>query len=240
MKVWAIVGATLCLATAGCASLDFTPRSKTAQQTDMSGYFAERLEVGRAHLAAGRPTKAIEAFRQASYNNALAPEAFNGMAVAYSTLGRDDVARDLFARAADLDPTDQRYWRNLARVDERIMLAKQTPRLAPPAAEATVVAPTATAAAEEDDAPQARPLRMAKAKEVFIRTLPASQASGAKVPEKKLEGAIVRSAILVTAPRPRSDYPIRVNVTPTRKIAAASRQAEGTTSLPIRIFLNKN
>ncbi|PKP61740.1 MAG: hypothetical protein CVT87_07135 [Alphaproteobacteria bacterium HGW-Alphaproteobacteria-9] len=81
---------------------------------------------------------------------------------------------------------------------------------------------------------------MAKAKEVFIRTLPDSQASGAKVPEKKLEGAIVRSAILVTAPRPRSDYPIRVNVTPTRKIAAASRQTEGTTSLPIRIILNKN
>ncbi len=228
MKVWVIVGATLCLATGGCASFDFAPRSKVAQQADMSGYFAERLDVGRAHLAAGRPTKAIEAFRQASYNRALAPEAFNGMAVAYSTLGRDDVARDLFARAADLDPTDQRYWRNLARVDERIMLAQQTPPAEPPATEAAVNA----AAAPADDAPQTRPVRLAKAKEVFIRTLPAGQTSGAKVPEKKLEGAVVRSAIVVTAPRPRADYPIRINVTPSRKIAAAS--------LPIRIILDKN
>ncbi len=227
MKVWVIVGATLCLATGGCASFDFAPRSKVAQQADMSGYFAERLDVGRAHLAAGRPTKAIEAFRQASYNPALAPEAFNGMAVAYSTLGRDDVARDLFARAADLDPTDQRYWRNLARVDERIMLTQHTPPAEPPATEVAV-----DAAAPTDDAPQTRPLRMAKAKEVFIRTLSPGQTSGAKVPEKKLEGAAVRSTIVVTAPRPRDDYPIRVNVTPSRKIAAAS--------LPIRIILDKN
>jgi tetratricopeptide (TPR) repeat protein len=83
----------------------------------MSDYFQARLDAGRYHLSRGRPAQAAIAFRQASYDRARAGEAFNGMAVAYSRLGRPDLARTYFNLAVAADPDDARYRRNLARLE---------------------------------------------------------------------------------------------------------------------------
>lgn len=239
MKVGTIASVMLCLVmTTGCGSMDFGSRPKVQQQADMSAYFKDRLADGREHLEAGRPTKAIEAFRQASYDPAVAPEAFNGMAVAYSQLGRDDVARELFVRAVDLDPTDQRFARNLAKVDERIMLAQQVTlsEITPvdtaetdPAAGAVAAAPIVS--------PRTGTMRVARAKEVFIRTLPVAETPRAIVAGRKPEGAIVRSALITVTPKSRSAYPVRIELTSPRKGAAATWRSAGKTSFPIRLSL---
>lgn len=101
----------------GCAMFSDVPKSSVAATPlDMSDYFDQRLEQGRQHLAANRPTLAIEAFRQASYDERNSADAYNGMAVAYTMLGRDDVAERLFLRAIEADPTEPKYARNLARL----------------------------------------------------------------------------------------------------------------------------
>lgn len=99
---------------------------------DLSDYYAQRLADGQVHLKAGQPTRAIEAFRQASYSAAHAPSAYNGMAVAYARIGREDVARKLFHRAIALAPTDARFARNLARLDSGTLAAPAL-AAAPPA-----------------------------------------------------------------------------------------------------------
>ena len=103
-----------------CSPVNFgSKHSNSVSSVDMSDYFATRLAVGKQHLAQNRPTKAIDAFRQASYDQRHAADAYNGMAVAYTMLGRDDVAHRLFERAIEANPMDQRYVRNLARLNSK-------------------------------------------------------------------------------------------------------------------------
>ena len=110
--------AAIGLSLAGCGMFRSADvRASSAEQVDMAGYFAERLETGRGLLRAGHLTKAIDAFRQASYDPRFAAEATNGMAVAYTKLGRDDVARKLFLKAIAAAPEDGRFSRNLARLE---------------------------------------------------------------------------------------------------------------------------
>ena len=76
---------------------------------------SEELEQGRAALRAGHPARAIELFRLAALNETVAPDAFNGMAVAYTKLGRADLAERYFKTAMTLDSSNPRYAANLAR-----------------------------------------------------------------------------------------------------------------------------
>ena len=243
MGKWVIVGAMLCLTTAGCGAIDFTPRARSAQQVDMSDYFAQRLEAGREHLAGGHPTKAIEAFRQASYNPAFAPEAYNGMAVAYAAIGRQDVARDMFVRAIDLDPNDMRFRRNLAKVDEQIMLARQAvpAKAEPVAAPAGPVVQTAALEVAKPRVQAARPLALkhAKVREVFIRTQTAAPAPTLRVAERKIDGALVRAPIMLGQAKPQAAQPIHIQLTGARKFAAAPRSTGATPAGPVRIYLDK-
>ncbi len=88
-----------------------------AADLDLSNYFRVRLEAGRNHLLRQRPAQAVNAFRQASHDPALAGEAFNGIGVAYARLGRPDVARRYFGLAISANPQEGRYQRNLARLE---------------------------------------------------------------------------------------------------------------------------
>lgn len=119
MKIRLMTCAAILVVTSGCAALGLNgPKSAAVRgSVDMAPYFAQRLESGREYLRAQQPAKAIEAFRQASYDPQFAAEAYNGMGVAYAMLGRADTARDLFARAIERNPTDQRFARNLERVN---------------------------------------------------------------------------------------------------------------------------
>jgi len=247
MRVWAIAGAVLCLTTTGCGVIDLAPRSRSARQVDMSDYFAQRLEAGRAHLANGYPTKAIEAFRQASYNPAFAPDAYNGMAVAYVSLGRQDVARDMFVRAIDLDPTDMRFQRNLAKVEEQIMLAKRSaPETTLAAAPKdpdppTTMGPVVAVAGPRGAKAGPIPTTTAKIREVFIRTAPqapvAQPALAARVPV----GTSRRTPMMVGQAQPKPPaQPVVVGAGKPAKLAVSvSTLAGRNANRHVRIYLNK-
>ncbi len=213
----------------------------------MGDYFASRLETGRMHLKQGNLTKAIEAFRQASYDPETAPEAFNGMAVAYSQLGRNDVARDLFMRAIEKDPVDQRYWRNLARVDEQIMLAQKLPS-AQPGTGVVPIEGTASSSLAEAKAPaqaepvrrvQAATLRTARARETFITTSGAEAAPSVNTLKPAVQRTAALPAGVTVERRPGgSQYPVRIELTTAKKPAVALRRRTGAISYPIRVALD--
>jgi len=94
----------------GCQALGIgSPR--TARVSDDANLAAqardignEQLEAGRTALTEGRTADAIEAFMLA----------YNGLAVAYSRLGRTDLTERFFLTAAALAPDETRYRSNLA------------------------------------------------------------------------------------------------------------------------------
>lgn len=75
-----------------------------------------RLELGRTALKAGAPGTAIYHFERAVLDPQQAPEAYNGMGVAYAQLGREDLAERFFNAALMLRPNDERIARNLDRL----------------------------------------------------------------------------------------------------------------------------
>jgi len=83
-------------------------------EIDMTSYYAQRLAAGRQHLERGQVAAAANAFRQASYHPQYAAQAYNGMAIAYDRLGRDDLAERFFGLAIKTDPSEAAYARNFA------------------------------------------------------------------------------------------------------------------------------
>lgn len=247
MRVFAIAGAVLCLTTAGCGVIDLAPRSHSARQVDMSDYFAQRLDAGRAHLANGYPTKAIEAFRQASYNPAFAPDAYNGMAVAYASLGRQDVARDMFVRAIDLDPTDMRFRRNLAKVEEQIMLAKRSAPETTPAAtptdrdNAATMGPVVAVAGPRGGKAGSIPTTTAKVREVFIRTAPPAPAAQPALAARVPVGTSRRMPIMVgqAQPKPPAQAVVIQARKPAKLAVSVSTLTGRNANRHVRIYLNK-
>jgi len=77
---------------------------------------AKATEEGRLNLAQGQTGLAIEAFQRALSLGPPSATALNGMGVAYARLGRPDVAERFFREAIVIDPQDQRYAKNLARL----------------------------------------------------------------------------------------------------------------------------
>ena len=75
---------------------------------------AAQLAEGRRLLKEGRTVDAIESFMLAKAFPQHAPAAFNGLAVAYSRLGRTDLTERFFLTAVALAPEDDRYRSNLA------------------------------------------------------------------------------------------------------------------------------
>ncbi len=114
--------ATLVLAAtalSGCQSISnffaFNKGRAEAPLATNAVFGAEELENGRAALRAGYPARAIEQFRLAALNEEVSADAFNGMAVAYTKLGRADLAERYFKMAVTIDSSNPRYAANLAR-----------------------------------------------------------------------------------------------------------------------------
>lgn len=121
MSKRAIAAALLMTSLGGCTIFGGAGKSGMASSdTDLSSYFDERLAAGRGYLEAGLPARAVTAFRQASYDADRAAEAYNGMGVAYAMQGRPDVARRMFGKAVKANPYDERFSRNLARLETRL------------------------------------------------------------------------------------------------------------------------
>lgn len=111
--------AVLALALGGCQLLGIGgPRAARAPvQADpaiLANFGSDQLSEGRKALTEGRTVDAINAFMLAKSFQEHTPAAYNGLAVAYSRLGREDLAERFFLTAAALDPDDPRYRSNLA------------------------------------------------------------------------------------------------------------------------------
>ena len=107
----------------GCQSfvsaLGFGPRDHERRAEATTPVFGNsELERGRAALKAGYPGNAIAQFRLAALNEKAAPDAFNGMAVAYAKLGRADLAERYFKMAVSLDSANPKFAANLQRFYE--------------------------------------------------------------------------------------------------------------------------
>lgn len=144
----------LALTLGGCQALGFggaQMASTTMREAPAVDLGAEVLAEGRAALEAGRTTDAIDAFMLAKAYPVHAPAAYNGLAVAYSRLGRTDLTERFFLTAVGLAPDEAKYRTNLA-----LFYSKNAqPRIAEPA---LVVAPVqatavALAAVSSPDAP---------------------------------------------------------------------------------------
>lgn len=72
--------------------------------------------AGRTHLQAQRNGLAIEAFNRAIAQGEPAAPALNGLGVAYSRLGRTDVAYRFFSQAVRAEPENPVFARNLVRL----------------------------------------------------------------------------------------------------------------------------
>lgn len=74
----------------------------------------ESLVRARSYLAARQYGLAIELFKAAGRDPALAAESLNGLAIAYDGIGRADLAERYFQKALAQDAGDERTRRNLA------------------------------------------------------------------------------------------------------------------------------
>lgn len=72
--------------------------------------------AGRTHLQAQRNGLAIEAFNRAIAQGEPAAPALNGLGVAYSRIGRADVAYRFFSQAVRAEPENPVFARNLVRL----------------------------------------------------------------------------------------------------------------------------
>lgn len=98
------------------------------------------LQAGRENLRANRSGLAIESFNLALASGEDPAAAYNGLAVAYSRIGRTDLAYRFFKKAMNSDPLNPIYSRNLAMLIDSPSFTLQTmaqadrSAVAPPAA----------------------------------------------------------------------------------------------------------
>ena len=94
----------ICLLAAGCASGP-APRP-LARGFDAGRGVADPYADGKRHLAEGNYELAVQRFGQALAHDRLSLDALNGLAIAYTRLGRFDSAENQFERALQIEPTN--------------------------------------------------------------------------------------------------------------------------------------
>lgn len=103
----------------GCQSI-FGFHSRTAsalprlEQRLPDDFGSMQLAAGRKALGEGRTADAVDSFMVARLYPADAAAAYNGLAVAYSRMGRADLTERFFKKAIALAPQDGDYQANLA------------------------------------------------------------------------------------------------------------------------------
>ncbi|MDR7102641.1 tetratricopeptide repeat protein [Croceicoccus sp. BE223] len=232
--------------------------SLSAQDFDMSEYFERRLATGRAELKAGRPTQAVVAFRQASYDPRYAGEAYNGMAIAYAQIGRDDLAASFFARAVAAAPEDERFARNLARLEGRglmptlpdaapVEMAVNDPALptasladavAPVAAVPTAAAPAASVVQPAARTARAEPRKRELTGAVRVERAPATQLARASTGQVRIGAEASGAVHLAEKGHPNVGITVEGRNSSLRVAQLARRGAQARKAYPIRIVLN--
>ncbi|MBL0925058.1 MAG: hypothetical protein IBJ12_11410 [Sphingomonadaceae bacterium] len=111
---------------------------------------ASMLQRGRAQLDAGLDALAIESFRAEIRFNPESADAYNGLAVAYGRIGRDDLAQRYFETALAKDPSNEKVQANLARLTGNAPALAQSEKVEP--LEHKVLEPISVTATEGSDA----------------------------------------------------------------------------------------
>jgi len=116
IRTLSCIGAALALG--GCQSfigaLGFGPKQSAQVDQRAEAFGSQELEHGRLAMKQGHIAFAIQQFRMAALNERTAPDAFNGLGVAYAKLGRADLAERYFKTALELDSSNPKYAANLA------------------------------------------------------------------------------------------------------------------------------
>lgn len=95
------------------------------------------LEDGKQFLRSGAVGSAIVALQKAATDPAAAPEAHNGLAVAYALLGRGDLAERFFQLAILENPGETKFSANLAKFYQSAEAALARKQVLPVPAEVT-------------------------------------------------------------------------------------------------------
>lgn len=107
--------AALAVSLGGCQSIvDTFGFARTSSASTYQVGQAD-LDEGREHLRAGRVGNAIAPLHRAALNPQTSGDALNALGVAYTKLGRADLAERYFMAAVNTDRTNERYAANLAR-----------------------------------------------------------------------------------------------------------------------------
>ena len=110
---------------AGCQSTRWhgaatsTPHAPMITSATAPDAGAAQLAAGREALDAGNVSAAVTAFRNAKLFPEHAAAAYNGLAVAYSRIGRSDLTERFFRQAIALAPENERFAENLARFERK-------------------------------------------------------------------------------------------------------------------------
>lgn len=224
------------IGTSGC-QLFAGPNATVASSAQRSGeFFADQLDAGRAHLAAGRTALAIDSFRIAARDPQLAAKALNGLGISYDQLQRPDLARRYFTSALAAAPDDDQITRNMARFEVRqatlaLQLSQRNAAMASardfldrhPLDQSADVA-----AAPADLAVPAPTLRRTREVQLVSSSAGVRLQAGASSPVDPAG----KAAMVMVAPRlPASEYPVRVEIA-----RGAARPA--ASAYPVRIALN--
>lgn len=101
----------------GCATQQISePQYRLSAPTASVAEGTSMLQRGRAQLDAGLDALAIESFRAEIRFNPQSVDAYNGLAVAYGRIGRNDLAQRYFEIALAKDPLNAKVQANLAKL----------------------------------------------------------------------------------------------------------------------------
>lgn len=201
-----------------------TASARAERTASMADFGSEQLAEGRKALQDGKTAAAIDAFMMARAFPEQAPAALNGLAVAYSRIGRPDLAERFFQGAVALAPSEDRYRANLA----LFYSSNGIPRQAEPAMALAAIAPPKTVQPQGE----AQPVAIAAA-----AVAPAVRRLGA--------GITVQSAPTRLQRVSRGVVAIRDRAQPTLAAAGSGRRAVievgagGAQSYPVRITLGQ-
>jgi hypothetical protein len=243
----AVSALTLALTLGGCQMLGIggSRMASVPQATERAepmDFGAEQIAEGRKALTDGHIPQAIDSFMLAKSFQAHAPAAYNGLAVAYSRLGREDLAERFFLTAVALAPDDERFRTNLALFYVRSGIPRQTaPAMAlAPAQPDVAAAPAQVAVAAAPAVLRAAPVVRSLGGGVTVQA-PASRLQRVSAGEVTIRGSAAAAPGAVAANGHRAVIEVgggRSGAAPARVMVASARPgATAQRTYPIRIPL---
>lgn len=122
-----LLGASVAVILAGCAQQGELRITAVGEQESR----VDDGTLAKAHLllSRGEQALAVDAYRKAIRQDPGNAAAYNGLAIAYDQLGRNDLSRRYYEQALAYAPREGKYYRNLARSLERQGLKNEAAKI---------------------------------------------------------------------------------------------------------------